>query len=197
MLDFQSVRDKEMSFDELAADLTTDDLERLTNEMIDTILDLIKECVDADVQFLPDDPDAYDPFAEDEKDVDLAWTLGHVIVHLNASNEESAALASELARGVAFHGRSRSEVPWESVKTMGECRKRLEESRRICLASLNMWPDQPHFENYYQSRPEAPRLNAISRYVYGLFHADSHLTQIQSIVRQAIRSRSSKNLSEN
>ena len=75
MLEFQAVRDKEITFDELIAGLTKDDLARLTNEMFDTFLDLIRECVDADVQFVPDDPDAYDPYAEDEKDVDLAWTL--------------------------------------------------------------------------------------------------------------------------
>ena len=190
MLNFQAVREKEMSFDELVADLKKGDLEKLTNEMIDTILGLIADCEDGDVQFLPDDPDAYDPFAEEEKDVNLAWTLGHVIVHLNASNEESAALASELARGVEYHGRSRSEIPWESIRTVDECRQRLEESRRMCLASLNMWPDEPHLDNYYQTRPKSPRLNAIGRYVYGLFHADSHLLQIQSIVRQAKGSRS-------
>jgi hypothetical protein len=53
-----------------------------------------------------------------------------------------------------------------------------------------MWPDEPHLDNVYQSRPEAPRINAIGRYVYGLFHADSHLAHIQSIVRQAKSSRS-------
>lgn len=116
MLNFQAVREKEMSFDEMVADLNKDDLEDLTNEMIDTVIDLIADCEDSDVQFLPIDPDAYDPFAEEEKDVDLAWTLGHIIVHLNASNEESAALASELARGVEYHGRSRSEIPWESIR---------------------------------------------------------------------------------
>ena len=149
------------------------------------ILDLIGECVDADVQFVPDDPDAYDPFAENEDDIDLAWTLGHVIVHVNASCEESAALAAELARGVELHGRSRYEVPWASVTTIGECRQRLEESRRICLASLDMWPGAPHLDNYYQSGPDAPRVNAIGRYVYRLSHADGHLKQIQEIVRQA------------
>lgn len=48
-------------------------------------------------------------------DVHLAWNLGHVIVHTMASAEESAALAAELARGVEYHGRSRYEVPWETV----------------------------------------------------------------------------------
>jgi len=143
MLDFQAVRDKEITFDELIADLEKVDLALLTNEMINTILSLIRNSADEDVVFLPKDPDAYDPFAEDEGDVDLAWTFGHVIVHVTASCEESAALAAELARGVEFHGRSRSEVPWETINTIEECRQRLEESRRMCLASLEMWPGSP------------------------------------------------------
>jgi hypothetical protein len=185
MLDFQAVRDKEITFDELVADLTKADLINLTNEMVDTFLTLIRNCEDVDVVFVPDDPDAYDPFAEDEKDVDLAWTLGHVVVHVNASFEESASLASELARGVKFHGRSRAEVPWETVTTIEQCRKYLAECRRICLASLEMWPDNPHLDNFYQSRQDAPRLNAISRFAYGLSHADSHIGQVEEIVRQA------------
>ncbi len=185
MLKFQAVRDKEITFDELIADLTKDDLARLTNEMFDTILELIRDCADVDVVFVPVDPDAHDPFAEDEEDIDLAWTLGHVIVHVNASSEESAVLAAELARGVEYHGRSRSEVPWPFVITIDECRQRIEESRRICLASLDMWPDDPHLDNFYQSRPKSPQLNAMGRFVYGLSHADSHLQQIQEIVRQA------------
>jgi hypothetical protein len=188
MLDFQAVRDNRITYNELIKDLTKVDLAYLTNEMTTTIMNFIQDCVDSSVVFVPDDPEAYDPFAEDEKDIDLAWTLGHVIVHINASSEESAALAAELARGVEFHGRSRYEIPWESVKTIEECRQRLEESRRICLASLEMWPNPPHLDNFYQSRPEAPRLNAIGRYVYGLSHADSHLMQIKNIVRQALES---------
>ena len=184
MLKFQAVRNKIITFDELIVGLTKDDLANLTCEMIDMILGYVKDCADDDIVFVPDDPDAHDPFAEDEKDVDLAWTLGHVIVHVNASCEESAALAAELARGVEFHGRSRSEVPWENIRTIEECRQRLEESRRMCLASLEMWPDSPHLDHTYQSRPEAPKLNAVGRYVYGLSHADSHLMQIQDIVRQ-------------
>ena len=185
MLDFQAVRANKLSFDDLIAKLTKSDLAKYTNWMLDTILELIQECEDADVVFVPNDPNAYDPYAENEADIDLAWTLGHVILHINASCEESASLAAELARGVVFHGRSRFEVPWESVTTVRECRFWLEESRRICLGSLEMWPYKPHLDNFYQTNPEAPRLNSIGRYVYGLSHADSHLKQIEEIVRQA------------
>ena len=185
MLNFKAVRDKEITLGELVVDLTQDDLRNLTNEMIDTILDIIADCADADVFFEPLDPDADDPFAAQPEDVDLAWNLGHVIVHITASSEEAAALAAELARGVAFHGRSRYEIPWETMRTIATCRQRLEESRRMRLASLEMWPHEPHLDNIYQPWPQAPEVNAIGQFVLGLMHDESHIAQIAEIVRQA------------
>ena len=185
MLDFESVRDGKVEFDDLVAGLTKADLVNMTAEMIDTVSNLIANCTDAAVVFQPDDPEADDPYAEDEADIDLAWNLGHVIVHITASMEESAALAAELARGVKHHGRSRYETPWETATAIAQCRQRLAESRRMCLASLEMWPDEPHLENTYRARPKAPEFNAVTRYVSGLSHADSHLGQIAEIVRQS------------
>lgn len=189
MLDFTPVRNKELTMSQLVADLRPNDLRRLTNEMVDTVLGLIGDCVDADVTFVPDDPDAHDPFAADEADVNLAWTLGHVIVHITASSEETAAIAAELARGVEFHGRSRSEVPWETMTTIAGCRQRLEESRRMRLASLNMWPDHPHLDNTVEWAGRA--INPIAYFVGGLKHADDHLEHIKEIVRQARQTRNS------
>ena len=185
MLDFKAVRNNEITFAELVAGLTRDDLRDLTNEMVDAMLGLIADCVDADVTFVPVDPDAYDPFAEAEEQVKLAWNLGHVIVHTTASAEESAALAAELARGVENHGRSRYETPWETVMTIAQCRQRLEESRRMRLASLAMWPDEPRLDNTYEPWPIAPQVNAISRFVLGLMHDDAHIDHIANIVHQA------------
>ena len=185
MLNFEVVRDGEVTLAELVAGLAGDDLRDLTNEMIDTMLGLIADCVDADVVFEPVDPDAHDPFAARPEDVDLAWNLGHVIVHVTASAEESAALAAELARGVEHHGRSRYETPWETMTTIASCRQRLEESRRMRLTSLEMWPDEPHLDNVYEPWPEAPQVNATGRFVLGLMHDDSHVDQIAEIVRQA------------
>ena len=105
MLDFTPVRRNDMTVGHLSAGLTRDDLKRLTGEMIDAMQDLIAGCTDADVTFVPDDPEANDIFAADTELVSLPWTLGHVIVHTTASAEESAALAAELARGVRYHGR--------------------------------------------------------------------------------------------
>lgn len=183
MLDFTPVRNKEMKINQLAQGLTPADLARLTNEMIDTILDLIAECTDADVIFTPNDPQANDTYAVNPDEVKLAWTLGHVIVHTTASSEESAFLAAELARGVAFHGRSRSEVPWQTVTTIAQCRQRLEESRRMRLVSLELWPDPPDLNNSYENWEGMPT-NAITRFVLGFSHDDSHLGQIAEIVRQ-------------
>ena len=189
MLDFTPVRERRITLIELADGMTRVNLRGLTNEMIDTQLKLITDCTDADVIFVPQDPEADDPFASNPEDVTLAWTLGHVIVHVTASSEEAGAIAAELARGVNFHGRSRKETPWQTVTTIEHCRQRLEESRRIRLASLEMWPNQPHLEIEYQTRPEAPRMNAKARFLYGLMHDDDHLEQIGKIVSQAQHAR--------
>ena len=185
MLNFQAVRNKEITFAELVASLSPGDLGALTNEMVDTMLGLIADCVDADVTFAPVDPDADDPFAATEEEVHLAWNLGHVIVHTTASAEESAAFAAELARGVEVQGRSRHEIPWQGVTTVAQCRQRLEESCRMRLATLAMWPDEPHLDNVYEPWPGAPQVDAIGRFVLGLMHDESHLDHVAEIVRQA------------
>lgn len=189
MLDFAAVKEKRITFDEMIEGLTKDDLARLTNEMIDTMLELIKDCTDADVVFVPVDPEAHDTFASNAEDVKIAWTLGHVVVHATASSEEAAFLAAELARGVEWHGRSRYETPWQAATTIVFCRQRLEESRRMRLATLDVWPDAPHLDNYYQFAPDRPRYNAIGRFVLGLRHDADHLGQIAEIVRQALAAR--------
>ena len=190
MLDFTAVRNEEITYTELVADLTRDDLIRLTNEMVDTILGLIADCTDDDVVFVPSDPNANDPYAENPEDVDLAWTLGHVIVHTTSSSEESAALAAELARGVEFHGRSRYETPWQTVTTMAQCRHRLEESRRMRLSSLEMWPDEPHLDVYREVSERFiehfGQMNAPAALLFGLMHETGHYDQIKEAIRQAL-----------
>lgn len=185
MLNFAPVWKGETTFSDLAANLTVADLHNLTNEITDTMLILIADCTEADVVFQPEDPDAHDAAADSSDEVNIPWTLGHVIVHVTAGNEESAAIAAELARGVEYHGRSRSEVPWQTVTTIAQCRDRLEESRRMCLAGLGMWPDNPHLDNTHTPFPLAGEVNAIGRYIIGIAHTDSHLNQIKEIVRQA------------
>lgn len=186
MLDFTPVRNKEITFPELTKDLTVDDLRTLTNEMVDYQLSLIAGCIDADVVFEPDDPDAHDSAAATEDEINMPWTLGHLIVHVTASSEEAAFLAAELARGVEYQQRrSRSEVHWTTVTTIQQCRSRLEESRRMRLASLDIWPDKPYLENTFTSERSGLVINPIARFVFGLSHDDAHLEQIKEVVRQA------------
>lgn len=184
MIDFTPVQNKEITMVELVARFTTEDLRRFTNAMVNEMLTIIANCNDDDVVFVPEDPDANDTFASSDTDVNLAWTLGHLVVHVTASAEESAALAAELARGVEYHGRSRSEVPWETVTTIAQCRERLEESRMMRLSSLGMWPRQPHLDNVYEGY-NGTKINPLMRFVYGLSHDDSHLAQMREVVRQA------------
>ncbi|MCB0222682.1 MAG: DinB family protein, partial [Anaerolineae bacterium] len=75
---------------ELYGHLTPAQLRDLTNEMIDTQLYLIAECVDQDITFIYNDPQAYDNAASTSDEVNMPWTLGHVIVHVTASAEEAA-----------------------------------------------------------------------------------------------------------
>jgi hypothetical protein len=193
MINFAPIRDQSLLISDLATSLGPDDLRRETNEMIDTMQELIADCLDADVVFVPDDPEAYDSAAATSEEVNLSWTLGHVIVHVTASAEESAYLAVELARGVRYRRlRSRHEVPWQSVTTVEQCRHRLEESRRMRLASLDMWPDEPFLDNTFklQVGPAVvtggdPQANCVVRFILGLMHDDAHLGQIAEIVRQA------------
>ena len=185
MLDFEAIRSKKMTINELAASQSKDDLRRLTNEMVDAMLALIAGCVDADVTFQPQDSAADDPHAATPEEKNIAWTLGHVIVHTTASAEEAAALAAEMARGVAYHGRSRAETHWSLVKTIVECRARFAESRRMRLASLDMWPDKPTLEIMAEIIPGRPLVNPQGRFVMGLMHDDAHLGQIAEVVRQA------------
>ena len=185
MLDFSLVRKNQTTLGQLVTGLTLDDLRRLTNEMIDYQLALIADCDDADVTFAPADPVADDKYAAEAAEAHIAWTLGHVIVHVTASSEEKAFLAAEQARGIDRDGRSRYETHWTTVTTIAALRERLEESRRMRLATLDMWPDAPHLDLTVPYRWLRGPINATARFCMGLFHDDDHLGQIADIVRQA------------
>ncbi|HEY0752872.1 MAG TPA: hypothetical protein VGD98_02750 [Ktedonobacteraceae bacterium] len=107
-----------------------------------------------------------------------------MIVHATASSEESAALALTLARGLPVEGRSRYEVYWETVTTVEQMRRRLEESRSMRKAMLDAWPDEPHLEVTYTPYPSVGSINAIGRFIFGLSHDTSHLEQLREIMRQ-------------
>jgi hypothetical protein len=185
MLDFSPVHRGEKTSQQLAAELTPKDLASLTREMCDLQLDAIRDAVDDDVDLVPDDPEANDTFAAKPEDVGISWTLGHVVVHTTASAEESAALALTLARGLPVDGRSRYEVPWQGVRTAAYIRGRIEESRRMRLAMLAAWPDQPQLDNFYSPYEGRPPMNALGRFLSGLTHDASHLEQLRKIMIQA------------
>src|SRR5579872_351758 len=166
MLDFAPVRNRTASLPDITRNLTKEDLRALTNEMIDTMQEITADAIDADVVFVPQDPEANDTFGIPEE-ATLAWTLGHVVVHATASSEESAALALTLARGLPVEGRSRYETPWRSVTTIAQVRHRLEESRRMRKAMLDAWPDEPHLDVTYKPYTQLSPLNAISRFIMG------------------------------
>jgi hypothetical protein len=186
MINLAYLTERKVTFAKLVAGLTPADLRDLTNQMIDRQLALIAGCDDAAVVFVPDDPEADDPYADEPTEVKLAWTLGHVIVHVTATSEETAFIAAEMARGVVREGRSRYETPWETVTTIAQCRERLEESRRLRLATLDVWPNPPHLDVTIPYRRLPEPVNAIGRFVMGLIHDVDHLGQIEAIVQQAM-----------
>jgi hypothetical protein len=185
MLDFTPVRERTTTLGALVADLSIADLRDATNAQIDAVLSMIADCTDADVVFQPVDPAAKDDAAASADEANIAWTLGHVIVHTTAGGEETSFLAAELARGVANHGRSRYEVYWETVKTVAQVRQRLEESRRMRVGSLALWPDEPHLDEHVTFPFLEGPINAKAYFALGLMHEESHLAQIGEIVRQA------------
>jgi hypothetical protein len=183
MLDYSAVVRKEMRFADLVAGLTLADVRRETLEMYDLVAEIIAPATDRHVTFQPTDPQAWDEGAATEVEKRMAWTLAHVIVHLTASNEEGAFLAAELARGVERAGRSRVETHWTTVTTAEQLHARLAESRRMMLACLDLWPDNPDYTTTtdFYGRP----VNCVYRHLVGLKHNFDHLEQLREIMRQA------------
>ncbi|HLY13128.1 MAG TPA: DinB family protein [Candidatus Limnocylindrales bacterium] len=187
-IDFGPVRDGELELIDLGRGMTAAALAAETRALVAQLRALFADALDPDVTFVPDDPQAADTFAADPTEEHLAWTAGHVVVHLTASAEEAAFLAAELARGVEAHGRSRWEVPWTTMTTVADCRQRLDESERMLLATLDAWPDAPHLDVVFVNARGSVR-NAPARFLGGLMHADEHLGQVAEILRQARVSR--------
>jgi hypothetical protein len=185
MIDFTPIIERKINWTRFAAQFDKQDLYDQAIWMFNTIENLIADATDEDVVFTPTDPDAYDDYAETPEEVEMSWNLGHVIVHLTASAEESAFLAAELARGVKMDfRRSRFETPWQTVTTIQQCRARLAESRRMVMASLDIWPDNPHLENFYKTS-KGLKVTPLVRFLFGQEHAASHLDQIKDILNQS------------
>jgi hypothetical protein len=108
------------------------------------------------------------------------------VAHLTATSEAAAALAATLARGVTLPAglHLRAEVPWRDIATERQLTARLAESRRICLAFLDTWPDVPHLELTVALTPAYGPLHAVGVHALDLMHADEHLTQLRQLMRQ-------------
>ena len=95
VLNFDAFRSGQASYADTVRDVTHTDLYQATNDFFDTVESIISDVTDMGTTFVPHDPDLKDPNEE-------AYTLGHVIVHLTATLEESSSIGSVLARGIAF-----------------------------------------------------------------------------------------------
>jgi hypothetical protein len=191
MIDFSRVDNKEIKMAALAETVTIDDLRQATNESIDFLISIIEDATDEEIAFIPDDPVAHDPHADTEKLKHIGWSLAHLVLHVTASAEEGATFSSILSRGIVVGGRLRYEPDWQDPKynTREACIQRLEESRRIRLACLDTWPDEPYLDVYrdMSERFEAAtgKLNAPANFLFGLKHEIGHYEQFKETRRQA------------
>lgn len=186
MHDWTLVNTYQVPMSTFAASFTVDDLQAMTAQSIEQLTHLLQQCTDADVTYIPNDPLAFDAYAARFRpdEARVGWTIGHNVVHMTASADEYAWTAAELARGVPFHGRSRAEAPWQSITTQAQCLARVAESLRLRLASLDLWPDTPDFENGVTPWKESGWVNALGLFTWGIAHDASHLKQIADVLQQ-------------
>jgi hypothetical protein len=191
-LDFTPVLTGTTTFDTFAEGATSADLRAATQVSIDTLLAFLDGLTDADVIFDPFDEHADDPYATPGEEK-IGWSLAHLVAHVTASSEEGAAFSSLLARGIPASERPRYETPWRDITTHAHCVQRVEESRRMRLAYLGTWPDQPHLDVF---RPLSERfverfgrMNAPAAFLFGLAHEVGHYDQFREVRRQALAAR--------
>ncbi len=189
-LDLTPLIQREVKPIDFAAELGVEALRRAANESIDFMLDLIADLDDADVVFEPHDPDAHDPYAVAGED-HIGWSVAHLIAHVTASTEEWAAYSSILARGIRYtkEPRLRYETPWREITTQAQCVQRLEESRRMRLAALDMWPDAPDLDTTRELSERfievIGQINAPAAFLFGLMHEVEHHAQLVDAANQA------------
>lgn len=190
IIDFSPIDRKEVKILEFSRQFSVTDLRVATNASLDRMLALVNELNDAQVTFLPHDPNADDPYAV-EGEEHIGWSVAHLLVHVTASSEEGAAFSSWLARGIATarEPRPRYETSWHNVTTQAQCLQRLEESRRIRLAYLDTWPDAPHLDVFRELSEKGleywGQINAPASFLAGLKHEVGHYDQLLEAARQA------------
>lgn len=187
-IDFTRLRSEEVSLYEFSKTLTRSKLRDASDASIDTLLVLLEDVTDKEINHIPRDALADDPHAVAGEET-IGWSLGHLVLHVTASAEEGAAVSSMLARGVVVEQRLRFEHDWKThCRTKLDCLHRLEESRRIRNAYLDTWPATPLldvFQKFPEGHPWHQQVNAQAAFVLGLRHEAGHLEQFQDTKRQA------------
>ncbi len=190
LIDFSPLDNPDLKLYDFAQQFSIDDLRAATNASLDYILSVIGNADDAQVAFIPDDPLANDPFAPPEEQ-HIGWSLAHLVVHVTASAEEGAAYSAILARGIPYprEPRLRNETDWHTVKTRAQVLQRIAESRRMRLAALDMWPDEPRLDVYRETSEKALERNGPSNakaaFLSGLRHEAGHYAQMREVAHQA------------
>jgi hypothetical protein len=181
-INLEAVRTGQISYADIVSNIRHTDLYTMTDELFDEMKSILDSATDAAVLFVPRDSAATDQSEQ-------GWTVSHVVAHLTATLEESAAVAAMFARGVKFEARLRYETPWENLSTLQMVLARLRESHRMCRAFLDAWPDEPHLDVTVTMIPRFGPMDAVGIYVLGFAHGQGHLDQLRETVRQYTRSK--------
>ncbi|MEM6527459.1 MAG: DinB family protein [Chloroflexota bacterium] len=189
-IDYTDFINGDIKWAQLAERYTFDEILEETRRLYDAVRDLLQDIPDAAVAYIPQDPDAHDKAAATEDEEHVGWSIGHVVAHLTASNEETFLFASLLARGIQHDGRLRTEAPWEDIDTAEKALQRLEESRRIVFAYASALPDEPRMDvlRAFGSEKAAAYfgdINAKASMLMGLTHHREHVQQIAKVKQQA------------
>jgi hypothetical protein len=176
-INLEAVLRGQMSYADLVRTIRHADLYTMTDELFDELESILVKATDGAVLFVPRDSAATDQSEQ-------GWTVSHVVAHLTATIEESAAVAAMFARGVQFEARLRYETPWENLSTQQMVLARLHESHRMCRAFLDAWPDEPHFDVTATRIPLFGPMDAVGMYVLGFVHGQGHIEQLRETIQQ-------------
>jgi hypothetical protein len=199
LIDFSPVDREEVKIGVFAERFSVEQLRAATIASLDHLVQLIGQAHDADIPFMPHDPLADDPYAAPEEH-NIGWTLGHLVAHVTATAEESAAIASILARGIVYgrEPRLRYETPWRVITTRANALDRLNDSRKIRLAYLDAFPSVPHLTVYREGSERFMErngnVNAIGQFLLGLRHEAGHFAQFADVAVQARNARETQEM---
>lgn len=193
VIDFTPLRERKLKAGEFSSRYTLADIRETAVAGIAFMRELIADLDDADLTFDPVDPEANDPYARAGEE-HIGWSIAHLIVHVTASTEEGAALASVLARGIPYPNdvRLRYETDWRTVTKKSQLEQRLEESLRMRLAFIDSMPDKPLHATVKRSDRFVELFGETdykATYIFSLMHEYGHHAQMLEVKRQAVEGR--------